>query len=211
MVITCYKKYGTARNSTGVPAARTRHTLASEIGLLAGHACVFARSLQRGSKNNSGNWRSRMFVVRWMHVWGRSLLANSRSKENPTRKLHSEPLVHQNVALEYSSSSSGKSEPAENSRHEITPANGTCAFRWFFAFNLLRASSKIVSCIATSGIVLRERRFCSPQMAVRSLTDQLARFGTRSRDADLARTLAPPDETASAIGRLSAEANVNNL
>ena len=60
MVITCYKNYGTRRNSIGVPARRTRYALASEIGLRAGHACVFARSRQRGSKNNSGNWRCRM-------------------------------------------------------------------------------------------------------------------------------------------------------
>ena len=30
-------------------------------------------------------------VVRWMHVWGRSLLANSRCKENWRENLHSEP------------------------------------------------------------------------------------------------------------------------
>ena len=35
-------------------------------------------------------------------------------------------------------------------------------------------------------------------MAVRSLTDQLARFGTRSRDANLARALALPDGASSA-------------
>jgi hypothetical protein len=38
MAIICYKNYGTPRNSTGVPATRTRYALASEIGLLAGHA-----------------------------------------------------------------------------------------------------------------------------------------------------------------------------
>ncbi len=52
-------------------ATRTIYALASEIGLLvAGHACVLARALHRGSKNNSGNWRCRMSVVRWMHVGG---------------------------------------------------------------------------------------------------------------------------------------------
>ena len=66
------------------------------------------------------------------------------------------------------------------------------------AFNLLRAPSKIVSCIAISGIVLRERRFCAPQMAVMAIVFQLARLGTRSRDADLARPLAPPDGPSSA-------------
>ena len=46
MAITCYyKNYGTPPNSTGVPATRTRYALASEIGLLAGHACVLARLL----------------------------------------------------------------------------------------------------------------------------------------------------------------------
>jgi hypothetical protein len=45
-----------------LPHAQDMH--ASEIGLLAGHACVLARPLHRG------NWRCRMFVVRWMHVWG---------------------------------------------------------------------------------------------------------------------------------------------
>jgi len=70
MAITCYKNYGTPPNSTGVPATRTSYALASEIGLLAGHACVLARALHRGSKNNSGNWRCRMSVVRWMHLWG---------------------------------------------------------------------------------------------------------------------------------------------
>ena len=45
MVITCYKNYGTPPNSTGVPATRTRYALASEIDLLAGHACVLARLL----------------------------------------------------------------------------------------------------------------------------------------------------------------------
>jgi hypothetical protein len=39
---------------------------------------------QCGSKNNSGNWRFRMFVVRWVRVVGRSLLAYSRSKKSPT-------------------------------------------------------------------------------------------------------------------------------
>jgi hypothetical protein len=49
MAITCYKNYGTPRNSTGVPATRTRYALAIEIGLLAGHACV--------------SWRARFTVV----------------------------------------------------------------------------------------------------------------------------------------------------
>jgi hypothetical protein len=59
--------------------------------------------------------------------------------------------------------------------------------------------------IATSGIDLRKRRFGAHQMAVTAIADQLARLGNRSRDADLARALAR------IIGRLSAEANVNNL
>ena len=67
-----------------------------------------------------------------------------------------------------------------------------------FAFNFQRAPSNPVSCIAISGIDLRERRFCSPQMAVRSLTDQPDRLATRARDADLALTLALPDLTSSA-------------
>ena len=67
-----------------------------------------------------------------------------------------------------------------------------------FAFNFQRAPSKIVSCIAISGIVLRERRFSSRQMAVMSIADQPDRLGTRSRDADLASTPAPPDATSSA-------------
>jgi hypothetical protein len=48
MAITCYKIYGPPRNSTGVPATRTRYALASEIGLLAGHVCVLVRPLHRG-------------------------------------------------------------------------------------------------------------------------------------------------------------------
>ena len=67
-----------------------------------------------------------------------------------------------------------------------------------FAFNFKRAPSKTVSCIAISGIVLRERRFCSPQMAVRSFADQPDRLGTRARDADLAPALAPPGPASSA-------------
>jgi hypothetical protein len=43
-----------------LPATRTRYALASEIGLLAGHACVLARRLHRGSKPSSNNWRWRM-------------------------------------------------------------------------------------------------------------------------------------------------------
>jgi hypothetical protein len=54
-----------------------------------------------------------------------------------------------------------------------------------------------------------ERRFWTHQMAVRTTANQLTRLGNRSRDADLASTLAPPDWDI--ISLLSAEANVNNL
>jgi hypothetical protein len=64
MVVTCYKIYGTPPNSTGVPVTRTRYALASEIALLAGHACVLARLLRRGSKNNSGKLALAHGVVR---------------------------------------------------------------------------------------------------------------------------------------------------
>ena len=198
MVITCYKNYGTRRNSIGVPATRTRYALASEIGLRAGHACVFARSLQRGSKNNSGNWRCRMFVVRSVHAVGRNPLANLRCKEVRREKLHHEPLVHQNWLLNIHRPLQCQNCTGSESTSRNNPPNGTWAFRWLFAFNFQRAPSKTISCIAISGIVLRERRFCSPQMAVRSLTDQPDRLGTRSRDADLARALAPPDGASSA-------------
>ena len=51
MAITCYKNYGTPRNSTGVPATRTRYALASEIGLLAGHALCLGAPLPPWLKN----------------------------------------------------------------------------------------------------------------------------------------------------------------
>ena len=121
MAITCYKNYGTQPNSTGVPATRTRYALASEIGLLAGHACVLARLLHRGSKNNSGNWRCRMSaVVRWMHVVGRSigLFAIQKKYDRKTAlwavvasKLDSRMFI---VLLR------GKSEGWTNSRHEMS-------------------------------------------------------------------------------------------
>jgi hypothetical protein len=60
-----------------------------------GRRTCLARALHRGSKNKSGNWGCRMFVVRWMHVVGRSLLAYSRSKKSPTEKLHCGPSLHQ--------------------------------------------------------------------------------------------------------------------
>jgi hypothetical protein len=44
-------------------------------------------------------------VRRWVHAVGRNPWANSRCKESPTRKLYHEPPFHQNLALEYSSSS----------------------------------------------------------------------------------------------------------
>jgi hypothetical protein len=101
---------------------------------------------------------------------------------------HHEPPVHQNWQI----GRIGERLP------RINPPNGTWAFRWLFAYNLQRAPSKSVSCIATSGIVLRKRRFCAPQMAVTAIADPLARLGTRSRDADLPRALAPPGAASSA-------------
>jgi hypothetical protein len=89
------------------PVTRTRCALASEIGLLAGHAFVLARLIRCGSKTSSGNWRCRMSwsVECGMHDVGRTLLAYSRSKKIPTENLHSEPPFHQNLALDYPSSS----------------------------------------------------------------------------------------------------------
>ena len=121
MAITCYKNYGTPPNSTGVPATRTSYALASEIGLLAGHACVLARALHRGSKNNSGNWRCRMSVVRWMHVGGAKsigLFAIQKKYDRKTAlwavvasKLDSRMFI---VLLR------GKSEGGSNERHEMS-------------------------------------------------------------------------------------------
>jgi hypothetical protein len=70
MVFTCYKNYGTPPNSTGAPVTRTRHALASEIDLLAGHAFVLARLIRRGSKTSSGNWRCRMSWSVECTTWG---------------------------------------------------------------------------------------------------------------------------------------------
>jgi hypothetical protein len=121
MAITCYKNYGTPPNSTGVPATRTRYALASEIGLLAGHACVLTHALHRGSKNNSGNWRCRMSVVRWMHVGGAmsiGLFAIQKKYDRKTAlwavvasKLDSRMFI---VLLR------GKSEGWTNARHEMS-------------------------------------------------------------------------------------------
>jgi hypothetical protein len=70
MAVTCYKNYGTPRNSTGVPATRTRYALASEIGLLAGNACVLARRWSPWPKKQLWQLALSHTVVRWMHVWG---------------------------------------------------------------------------------------------------------------------------------------------
>jgi hypothetical protein len=80
-VVTCYKNYGTPLNSTGAPVTRTRYALASEIGLLTGHACVLARPLRRGSKNNSWYLTLSDVVLRKMHVVGRSILVYSRPSQ----------------------------------------------------------------------------------------------------------------------------------
>jgi hypothetical protein len=60
------------------------------------------------------------------------------------------------------------------------------------------AEQKRLLYIATSGIALLERRFYAQQLAVTAIPDQLTRLGNRSRDADLARPLAPPDVPSSA-------------
>jgi hypothetical protein len=103
MAITCYKNYGTPPSSTGVPATRTRYALASEIGLLAGHACVLAPLIRRGSKNISGNWRWRMSWSVGCTSWGEVhwLIRDLKKLRRQTRKLHHEPPFHQNLALEY--------------------------------------------------------------------------------------------------------------
>ena len=106
LVVTCYKTYGTPLNSTGAPVTRTRYALASEIDLLAGHACVLARLLRRGSRKHSVTWRCRMSWSVRCTSWGELFwrLAYSRSKEISTENLHSEPSFHRAfLALDYSS------------------------------------------------------------------------------------------------------------
>jgi hypothetical protein len=61
---------------------------------------------QRGSKNNSGNWRCRMFVVRWGGArCGAKCIGLFAIQKKSDRKLHSGPSFDQKLAHEYSSSS----------------------------------------------------------------------------------------------------------